>query len=76
MFSSYLSSYMDISNGWCAPSSDPSPTVTLSFTEPLYLLYAIVRGDGSDYVSGFSVMYENSSGEHATYMTVDGMLVR
>ena len=77
MFSSSLSSlYEDISRGWCAASSDSSPTVTLSFTEPLYLLYAIVRGDGSDYVSDFSIMYENSSGEHVMYMTVDGMLVR
>ena len=67
---------MDISNGWCAASSDSSPTVTLPFTEPLYLLYAIVRGDRPDYVSKFSVTYENSSGEHMTYTTVDGTMVR
>ena len=67
---------MDISSVWCARSTDPSPNITLSFTEPLYLLYAVVRGDGSDYVSGFSFMYANSSGEHVTYMTVDGTSVR
>ena len=77
IFSSYLSSsYMDISSGWCASSTDPSPNATLSFTEPLYLLYAVVRGDGWDYVSGFSFMYANSSGERETYVTVDGTSVR
>ena len=66
---------MDISRGWCA-FEDSSPTVILPFTEPLYLLYAIVRGHGSDYVSEFSITYENASGENAAYMTVDGMMVR
>ena len=75
VFSSYLA-FMDISLGWCASSSDSSRTVTLPFTEPLYLLYATVRGHGYDYVSEFSFMYENSSGDHVTYMTADRMMVR
>ena len=75
VFSSYLRSYMDISSGWCAATSiDSLRTVTLTFTEPLYLFYVIARGHGSDYVSEFSITYENSSGEHMTYVTVDGMV--
>ena len=77
IFSSYLSpSYMDISSGWCALGRDLSPNANLTFTEPLYLLYAVVRGDVPDYVSGFSFIYANSSGERVTYMTVDRTLVR
>ena len=72
VFSSILgSAYMDISDGWCARSSDPSPNVTLTFTMPLNLLYAVVRGDGSDYVSDFSLIYENASSERVTYTNVD-----
>ena len=76
IFSSSLSIRMDLSSGWCAYSTDPSPNATLSFTEPLYLVYAVVRGDGSDYVSGFSFIYANLSGERETYMTVDRTSVR
>ena len=68
---------MDISDIWCARSSDPSPNVTLNFTEPLYLLYAVVRGYGSSYyVTNFSFVYENLSGERITYMNVNGTSVR
>ena len=76
MFSSSFSPlYMDISSGWCAGTQDLSPNVNLTFTEPVYLLYAIVRGHGFDYITGFSFMYRNSSGEIITYMTIDRILV-
>jgi len=67
---------MDISDGWCTSSIDQSPNVILTFTEPLYLLYYIARGDGRDYVTDFSLMYENLSGERVTYMNVNGVSVR
>ena len=70
---------MDISDEWCANrrSSDPSPNVTLNFTEQVYLIYAVVRGSGfSFYVTNFSFVYENQSDERVTYMNVSGVSVR
>ena len=75
VFSSILVT-MDISGGWCVGSSDLSPNVNLTFTMPLYLLHAIVRGYGSNYVSDFSLIYENASSERVTYTNVDGDSVR
>ena len=47
----------------------------LTFTEPVYLLYAEVRGYSDQYVTKFLLTYENSSGERVTYMNVDGFSV-
>ena len=66
-------STMDV---WCAVSSDSSPNADITFTESVYLLYAVVRGTGIYYVTEFSLTYENSSGESVTYMNVDGDSVR
>lgn len=65
---------------WCAhgSSSDPQPNVNLTFTEPVYLLYYVVRGDSNDntHVTNFSLKYENSSGGSVAYMNVNGDSVR
>ena len=61
---------------WCASLSDSSQNADITFTEPLYLLYAVVRGTGIYYVTQFSLTYENSFGESVTYMNVDGDSVR
>lgn len=75
-------SYMNVSDVWCASHeiSDPSPYVTWNFTEQVYLIYAVVRGDSdsfnSYYVTKFSFVYENQSDERVTYMNVGGVSVR
>ena len=61
---------------WCAYSSDSTPNANVIFTEPLLLLYAVVRGNDIYYVTEFSLTYENSSGENVTYVDVDGDSVR
>ena len=73
-------SYMDISDVWCDDyrNSDPSPYVTWNFTEQVYLVYAVVRGDGvfSYYVTNFSFVYENQSDGRVTYTNVSRVSVR
>ena len=63
---------------WCAyvRLRDSSPNANMTFAEPLYFLYAIVRGDDDHYVTEFSLTYRNSSGDSVTYMNVDGYSVR
>ena len=65
---------------WCAESSDSAPNVKLNFTEPVYLIYAVFRGENSFnyYVTNFSLIYQNSSNDHenVTYTDVDGNSVR
>ena len=72
--SSYSSSYEDISSVWCSSNSDSSPNAHLTFTEPLYLLYFVARGDHTynNYVTNFSLNYRMPSGESETYTNVDG----
>ena len=48
----------------------------MTFAEPLYLLYAVTRGNGDRYVIAFSLTYGNSSGESVIYMDVDEYYVR
>ena len=63
---------MNISTQWCSyHDADMSPSVLLTFVEPVYLLYAL----GSFYTD-FSVTYKNSFGENITYMNMDGIYVR
>ena len=62
---------------WCSNISDSSPNINFTFTEPVYLPYAVVRGLTEDFfVSNFSLTYENPSGESMIYMNVDGISVR
>ena len=61
---------------WCAYSTDSSPNANITFAEPLYLLYALVRGNADRYVIAFSLTYGNSSGESVIYMNVDEYYVR
>ena len=77
MSSSYSASYEDISNVWCSSDSDTSPNVHLTFTEPLYLLYFVARGDHTynNYVTNFSMIYGEPSGDSVTYTNVDGISV-
>ena len=42
---------------WCADSSDSTPNANVIFTEPLLLLYAVVRGNDIYYVTDFSLTY-------------------
>ena len=68
---------MNISNAWCSNYSDTSPNANLTFTTPLHLLYAVVRGINDEFfVSNFSLTYENPSGESVVYKNVDGISVR
>ena len=59
---------------WCPAL--PSPNVTLTFTEPYYLLYIVIRRIRNSNVTTFSLSYENSSSENVTYVNVDGVYVR
>ena len=61
---------------WCAYTSDSLPNANMTFAEPLYLLYAITRGNGDRYVTAYSLTYGDSSGESVIYMNVDGYNVR
>ena len=63
---------MNISTLWCSNHDiDMSPSVLLTFVEPVYLLYAL----GSFYTD-FSITYKNSFGKNITYMNMDGIYVR
>ena len=74
--STFNSSFTNISDVWCTELKDKSPHVTLNFTEPLYLLYAVIRGDPPIYyVTNFSFVYENPSVEGITYVNVNGTSV-
>ena len=75
--SSYSPSYEDISSVWCSSDSDSSPNAHLTFTEPLYLLYFVTRGDRTynNYVTNFLLNYRGPSGESETYTNVDGTSV-
>ena len=78
-YSTALSGYRNISNVWCAHVPDTSPYVNLTFTEPVYLLSAVLRGRlniYNNYVTNFSVIYGSPSGENVTYMNVNGSSVR
>ena len=60
---------------WCIDSI-PAQIITVTFPEPFYLLYAVIRGNGLDDVTRFSLSYENSSGASVPYVNVDGINVR
>ena len=62
---------MNISTQWCSYDTDMSPSVLLTFVEPVYLLYAL----GSFYTD-FSITYKNSFRKNITYMNMDGIYVR
>ena len=73
-FSTYSStSTMDV---WCAWLSDSSPNANMTFAEPLYLLYAVIRGNNNSYATRFSLTYKNSSGDSVNYTNVNGNSVR
>ena len=67
-----FSSNMDV---WCIDSL-PTQIVTGTFPEPVYLLYAVIRGNGVNDVTRFSLSYEDSSGARVRYVNVDGTNVR
>ena len=67
-----FSSNMDV---WCTDSL-PAQIAAVTFTEPVYLLYAIIRGNGVNDVTTFSLSYENSSNASVPYVNVDGINVR
>ena len=73
---SYYSHTYSTADVWCTWLSDSSPNANMTFSEPLYLLFAVVRGNNNSYVTKFSLTYENSSGENVIYMNVDGNSVR
>ena len=61
---------------WCAYTTDLLPNANMTFAEPLYLLFAVTRGNADRYVTAFSLTYGNSSGESVIYMNVDEYYVR
>ena len=66
-----FSSNMDV---WCTDSL--LPYVIVTFTKPVYLLYAVIRGNGLNDVTSFLLLYENSSSARVRYVNVDGINVR
>ena len=60
---------------WCTDSLLPQ-IIAVTFNEPIYLLYAAIRGNGVNDVTRFSLSYENSSGARVRYVNVDGINVR
>ena len=66
------SSNMDV---WCTDTL-LAQIVTVIFPEPVYLLYAVIRGNGLNDVTRFSLSYENLSGARDRYVNVDGINVR
>ena len=67
-----FSSNMDV---WCTESSLPQ-NVTVTFTEQVYLLYAVISRNGNFDVTRFSLSYENSSNASVPYVNVDEINVR
>ena len=55
---------------WCAWLFDSSPNVNMTFAEPLYLLYAVIRGNNNGYVTRFLLTYRNSFGDSVNYMNM------
>ena len=66
------SSNMDV---WCTDTL-LAQIVTVTFPEPVYLLYAVIRRNGNFDVTRFFLTYENSSGASVLYVTVDEIYVR
>ena len=62
-------------NVWCT-GSIPAQIATVNFTEPVYLLYAVISRNGNFDVTRFSLSYENSSNASVPYVNVDGINVR
>ena len=74
--SSFLSgNYWDISTNWCGISSNPPPSFSLAFTQPVHLLYFTANGDDYDYIRSFSFAYENQTGDIIAYSNVEGLQV-
>ena len=66
------SSNMDV---WCTDALSLQ-FVTIPFPEPVYLLYAVIRGNGDNDVTRFSLSYENLSGARVIYVNVYGINVK
>ena len=60
-----FSSNMDV---WCTDSLSLQ-IVAVTFLEPVYLLYAVIRGNGVNDLTRFSLSYENSSGAIGSFHT-------
>ena len=67
---------MGISTEWCPYHDEDmlatSPSVHLTFVEPVYLLYALGVFD----YTVISITYENSFGKDVIYMNMDEIYVR
>jgi len=64
----------DVREVWCASGTDSTPHVILSFTEPLYIVYATTRGTSIYWVKNYSYYFVNTAGR-LLYSNVDGQSV-
>ena len=64
----------DVREAWCALAADSTPEVILTFTQPLYITYAITRGVSIYWLTEYSYFYVGSSGR-SLYTDVDGISV-
>ena len=64
----------DVREVWCASGTDSTPSVILTFTEPLYIVYATTRGTSIYWVRDYSYYFVNTVGR-SLYSNVDGQSV-
>ena len=64
----------DVREVWCASGTDSTPTIILTFTEPLYIVYATTRGTSIYWIRDYSYYFVNSFGRRL-YSNVDGQSV-
>jgi len=65
----------DVREVWCAQGTDSTPSVALTFTQSLYITYAITRGVSIYWLKEYSYITVDSSGR-SVYSDVDGTSVQ
>ena len=64
----------DVHEAWCAQGTDNTPNIILTFTQPLYITYAITRGVSIYWLREYLYYYIASS-VTLLYTDVDGKSV-
>lgn len=73
-YSAIVGTRDDVREAWCASGVDNTPTVILTFTQPLYIMYATTRGVSIYWLREYSYFTVGSTGR-ALYSDVDGTSV-
>jgi len=73
-YSAIVGTRDDVREAWCAQGTDSTPDVILTFTQSLYILYAITRGVSIYYLREYSYYTVGTSGR-SLYTDVDGRSV-